>query len=79
MEMAITIRTLLQSGSRVSVQSGAGIVHDSVPESEYEETVAKARALFAAVAQAQARTLAQREPEPREAPPEGAAPERGAR
>jgi len=56
MELAITIRTLAQSGARLSVQAGAGIVHDSVPESEYAETVNKARALFEAVAQAQSRS-----------------------
>ena len=57
MEMAITIRTLLQSGTRVSVQAGAGVVHDSRPAAEYQETVNKARALFAAVAQAGTRTV----------------------
>ena len=67
MEMAITIRTLVQSGSRISVQAGAGIVHDSVPESEYDETVNKARALFKAVAQAQSRSLLTRERAPGEA------------
>ncbi|HLL52235.1 MAG TPA: anthranilate synthase component I [Myxococcaceae bacterium] len=57
MEMAITIRTLLQTGRRVSVQAGAGLVFDSKPANEYVETVNKAKALFTAVAQAQARTL----------------------
>ncbi|HEY7726707.1 MAG TPA: chorismate-binding protein [Anaeromyxobacteraceae bacterium] len=57
MEMCIAIRTLLQAGERVSVQAGAGIVYDSVPAAEYQETVAKARALFAAVAQAEAGSL----------------------
>ncbi|HYD42424.1 MAG TPA: anthranilate synthase component I [Anaeromyxobacter sp.] len=57
MEMAIAIRTLMASGRRVSVQSGAGIVYDSVPAAEYQETVNKARAVFTAVAQAQGRAL----------------------
>lgn len=57
MEMAITIRTLLQSGRRLSVQAGAGVVYDSVPADEYQETVNKAGALFAAVALAGARAL----------------------
>ena len=57
MEMCIAIRTLVQSGRRVSVQAGAGIVHDSRPAAEYQETVSKARALFAAVAQAESRSL----------------------
>jgi anthranilate synthase component 1 len=57
MEMCIAIRTLLQSGRRVSVQAGAGLVHDSKPAAEYQETVNKARALFNAVAQAESRSL----------------------
>jgi anthranilate synthase component 1 len=57
MEMCIAIRTLVQSGRRVSVQAGAGLVHDSRPAAEYQETVNKARALFTAVAQAESRTL----------------------
>ena len=42
---------------KASVQAGAGIVYDSVPETEYQETVNKARAVFTAVAQAQGRAL----------------------
>jgi anthranilate synthase component I len=57
MEMCIAIRTLVQRGRRVSVQAGAGLVYDSRPEAEYEESVNKARALFTAVAQAEARAL----------------------
>jgi len=53
MEMCIAIRTLAQRGRRVSVQAGAGIVYDSKPAAEYLETVNKARACFAAVAQAE--------------------------
>jgi anthranilate synthase component I len=56
MAMCIAIRTLLANGARVSVQAGAGIVHDSKPAAEYQETVNKARALFTAVAQAEARS-----------------------
>ena len=47
MELAIAIRTLLKNDERLSVQAGAGIVFDSRPAAEYEETVNKARALFA--------------------------------
>ena len=36
-------------GDRVFAQAGAGIVADSVPESEYEETVNKSRALVKAI------------------------------
>ncbi len=57
MEMCIAIRTLMATRGRVSVQSGAGIVYDSVPSAEYQETVSKARAVFTAVAQAQGRAL----------------------
>ena len=39
---------------RVYVQSGAGVVADSDPAREYEETLAKARAMFAALEQAEA-------------------------
>src|SRR6202042_1035461 len=43
----IAIRTILVEGSRVSFQVGGGIVADSDPEAEYEETLAKGRALRA--------------------------------
>jgi anthranilate synthase component 1 len=49
MELAITIRTLLKSRDRISVQAGAGVVFDSDPKAEYQETLNKAQALFAAV------------------------------
>ncbi len=57
MEMCIAIRTLTANGRRVSVQAGGGLVYDSVPEAEYEETLNKARAVFTAVAQAESRVL----------------------
>jgi len=57
MEMCIAICTLLQSGRRIAVQAGAGIFYDSRPSAEYQETVNKARAVFTAVAQAEARVL----------------------
>lgn len=46
MDMAITIRTLVAADGQAHVQAGAGIVSDSVPAKEYEETLAKARALL---------------------------------
>ena len=49
LDLAIAIRTFMRNGRRLSVQAGAGIVHDSVPEAEFQETLTKARALFAAV------------------------------
>ncbi|MDD5729008.1 MAG: chorismate-binding protein [Victivallales bacterium] len=48
MDMAITIRTFEIDGKRLSVQAGAGIVFDSDPATEYDETRHKARALFRA-------------------------------
>jgi anthranilate synthase component I len=49
MDTAIAIRTVVAEGGRAHVQAGAGIVADSVPASEYDETVSKARALLRAV------------------------------
>lgn len=49
MDTCITIRTILIKGDEVYVQVGAGIVADSVPESEYEETMNKAQALLKAL------------------------------
>jgi anthranilate synthase component 1 len=57
MEMCIAIRTLMARGRNVSVQAGGGLVYDSVPELEYQETLNKARAVFTAVAQAESRVL----------------------
>ncbi len=50
MDTAIAIRTLLAHADRAHIQAGAGIVADSVPASEYEETLAKARALLRVLA-----------------------------
>lgn len=55
LDTCIAIRTLVMQGQQVSVQAGAGIVADSVPEREYQESVNKARALFAAVENAEER------------------------
>ena len=49
MDTCIAIRTLTMRGAEISVQAGAGIVADSDPEREYEETLNKARALAQAV------------------------------
>jgi len=45
MDHAITIRTLVFNADRYSFQAGAGIVADSVPETEYEEVLAKSAAM----------------------------------
>lgn len=49
MDMAIAIRTAVIKDDRLFVEAGAGIVADSVPTSEWEETINKARAIFRAV------------------------------
>jgi len=45
MDFCITIRTFFQKGGRLYLQAGAGIVADSNPKKEYEETINKAKAL----------------------------------
>ncbi|MCL4161859.1 UNVERIFIED_CONTAM: hypothetical protein GTU68_024133, partial [Idotea baltica] len=45
LDMAITIRTMVVRDGKVHLQAGAGIVHDSKPESEHAETLHKAGAL----------------------------------
>jgi anthranilate synthase component 1 len=50
MDLAITIRTCIIADGKASVQAGAGIVADSVPEREWEETQSKAQALLSAIA-----------------------------
>jgi anthranilate/para-aminobenzoate synthase component I len=49
MDWNIVIRTLVLEGDRARIQTGAGIVHDSVPRREYEETIHKAKALLEAL------------------------------
>jgi anthranilate synthase component 1 len=53
MDTAITIRTIVLTNGTAHVQAGAGIVYDSVPAREYEETLNKARALLNAIEQAE--------------------------
>ena len=57
MDLAITIRTCVLAGDRASVQAGAGIVADSRPDREWEETEAKARAMLTAITQARRATI----------------------
>ena len=54
MDTAIAIRTAVIKNNTLHIQAGAGIVHDSVPEMEWQETMNKARAVFRAVAMAEA-------------------------
>jgi anthranilate synthase component 1 len=49
LDSCIAIRTVVCNGGRAYVQAGAGIVYDSVPEREYEETVSKAAGVLLAV------------------------------
>ena len=52
-DTAITIRTAVIKDSTAYVQAGGGVVADSVPETEYYETVSKARAMLSAIALAE--------------------------
>ncbi len=54
MDTAIAIRTAVIKDQQLSIQAGAGIVYDSIPENEWAETMNKARAIFRAVARAEA-------------------------
>jgi anthranilate synthase component 1 len=49
MDTCIALRTLVMQGSTAYVQAGAGIVADSVPETEYYETLNKAKGLLKAI------------------------------
>ncbi len=49
LDTCISIRTMFARGNSLTIQTGAGIVADSVPEAEYAETMNKAGALFAAL------------------------------
>jgi anthranilate synthase component 1 len=49
LDTCIAIRTIIAHGTTLKIQAGAGIVADSVPEREYEETASKSRALLQAV------------------------------
>jgi anthranilate synthase component 1 len=53
MDMAITIRTIVLKDKKAYCQAGAGIVADSVPEKEFQETKNKAAALFSAIDKAE--------------------------
>jgi anthranilate synthase component 1 len=52
MDMAIAIRTMLAKDGKIYYQAGAGIVADSDPETEYQETLNKGHALRQAIEQA---------------------------
>jgi anthranilate synthase component 1 len=54
LDTAIAIRTAVIKNGKLHIQVGGGIVYDSVPQSEWEETMNKGRAVFRAVAMAEA-------------------------
>jgi anthranilate synthase component 1 len=54
MDTAIAIRTAVIKDGTLHIQAGAGIVHDSIPRNEWDETMNKGRAIFRAVARAEA-------------------------
>lgn len=49
MDFCIAIRTMLKKRNKVFIQAGAGIVADSIPENEYNETLNKAMALIKSI------------------------------
>jgi anthranilate synthase component 1 len=53
MDTAITIRTVVMKDGVARIQAGGGVVYDSVPETEYQETLTKARATLVAIEQAE--------------------------
>jgi anthranilate synthase component 1 len=55
--MAIAIRTMVVKDGTAYVQAGCGIVYDSVPEKEYQETLNKAMAQLKAIDRAEQRKI----------------------
>jgi anthranilate synthase component I len=49
MDLCITIRTMVLKNGKIYVQAGAGIVYDSIPESEHQESLNKSRGMLQAV------------------------------
>src|SRR5262249_34363232 len=60
MDTCIALRTLVVEGNKAYVQAGAGIVADSVPSEEYQETLNKARGLLKAIEITESRTASGR-------------------
>jgi anthranilate synthase component 1 len=60
MDTCIALRTLVIQGKTAYIQAGGGVVYDSVPGDEYEETINKARGLLKAIEIAESQL--QREP-----------------
>ena len=53
MDVCIGIRMAMNKGGKVYVRAGAGIVRDSVPASEYNETLIKGQSMISAITDAQ--------------------------
>ena len=53
MDTAIAIRTAVIKNKTLHIQAGAGIVADSIPQNEWDETMNKGRAIFKAVSLAE--------------------------
>jgi anthranilate synthase component I len=67
MDTCIALRTLVLHDGKAYIQAGAGIVADSVPELEYQETLNKARGLLKAIEITEERTSRiKSEPNPRQ-------------
>ncbi|MBW2431606.1 MAG: chorismate-binding protein, partial [Deltaproteobacteria bacterium] len=60
MDFCITIRTMTINKDRLSIQVGAGIVADSSPANEYDETLKKAGAMFKAIERVKENDIAHR-------------------
>jgi anthranilate synthase component 1 len=58
MDTCIALRTIVFSDDKIYIQSGAGIVADSLPSAEYQETLNKAGAMLKAISATMARTSA---------------------
>jgi len=58
LDTAITIRTIIIKNNIAYIQAGAGIVADSIPEREYQESLNKAQALLSAIDQVEAEQYA---------------------
>ena len=56
MDVAICIRTVVMRDGVATVQAGGGLVYDSVPETEYQESLSKARGMIRAIEEAEVRT-----------------------
>ena len=53
MDSSIAIRTALIKPDAITLQAGGGVVADSIPEKEYQETMNKAQALIKAIEMAE--------------------------